>query len=66
LNNAAGLASIGLTATLVVMYYHLKEILRLEKIPEIMISSLSLDGDDVEVVLELRAWLSQERLLSHR
>lgn len=51
LNNAAALASVGLTATLVVLYYQQKEILRVEKLPEIEISSCSLDGDDLEVVL---------------
>jgi hypothetical protein len=49
LNNAAALASLGLTATLVVLYYQQKEILRVEKLPEIEISSRSLDGDDLEV-----------------
>jgi len=51
LNNAAALASLGLTATLVVLYYQQKEILRVEKLPEIEISSRSLNGDDLEVVL---------------
>jgi len=51
LNNAATLASLGLTATLVILYYQQKEILRFERLPEIEISSRSLDGDDLEVVL---------------
>ena len=51
LNNAAAIASLGLTATLVFLYYQQKEILRVERLPEIEISSRSLDGDDLEVVL---------------
>jgi len=51
LNNAEAIASIGLTATLVFLYYQQKEILRVERLPEIEISSRSLDGDDLEVVL---------------
>lgn len=53
LNNAASLAFVGLTATLAVLYYQQKEILRVEKLPEIEISSRSLDGDDLEVVLSV-------------
>jgi hypothetical protein len=51
LNNAATIASLGLTATLVFLYYQQKEILRVERLPEIEISSRCLDGDDLEVVL---------------
>lgn len=51
LNNAAALASLGLTATLVVLYYQQKEILRVEKLPEIEISSRTLNGNELEVVL---------------
>jgi hypothetical protein len=50
-NNAAVLASVGLTATLVWLYYQQKEILRVERLPVIEISSRSLYGDDLEVVL---------------
>ena len=51
LNNAAAFTSIGLTATLVVLYHQQKEILRVEKLPEIEISSREFDGDELEVVL---------------
>ena len=50
LNNVAALASLGLTAILVLLYHQQKEILRVEKLPEIEISSRSLDRDDLEVV----------------
>lgn len=51
LDNAASLASVGLTAALVVLYYQQKEILRVEKLPELEISSRTIDGDELEVVL---------------
>lgn len=51
LNNFTGLGSLVLSALLVFLYRQQKEILRVDKLPEIEISSRSFDGDTLEVVI---------------
>jgi len=47
--NAEAIASLGLTAVLVRLYYQQKELVRVEKLPEIEISSRRIEGDELEV-----------------
>lgn len=47
--NAEAIASLGLTAALVRLYSQQKKLVRVEKLPEIEISSRTIDGDDLEV-----------------